>query len=338
MVAEKQKKHNITVEIVHAVSKETEPLQQFWNKFNNDWSWNHAAGLAYSLILSVFPLVIALIGLFGLFLGRLDPVAYNHLIRQIVAPLKVAPASQSIIEVALKQLTEQSGWLGTIGVVLAIFNGSRLFLFLEGCLDIIYQVRPRSVIAQNVMAVSMLLLFVVLIPMMVVASSVPAFAFLLLRQTLLSQLPGSELFFSLGGILSGLVAAYIFFQTIYIVVPNQKIGLHHTWLGSVVSAVLLEMYLVLFPLYASYFLRSFAATLGLLVLLIFFYYFAVILFLGAEINAFAQGVRETSYDLATMVHIMASHQQTTNEGRQKAPAIDHKHEQPEEFHALDEAG
>ncbi len=337
-MAAEQKKRSITAELMDTVSKDMRPLQQFWHKFNNDWSWNNAAGLAYNLILSVIPLLIALIGLFGLFLGGLSPVAYNRLTGVIIVTLSAAPASQSIVALALKQLTEQSGWLGAIGVALAIFNGSRLFLFLEGCFDIIYHVRPRTMIAQNVMAVSMVLLFVILIPVMVLASSVPAFVFSLLRQTLLGRLPGSELLFSLGGILSGLVVAYLFFQTIYIVVPNQKISLRHTWPGSVVSAVLLEIYLILFPLYASYFLEGFAATLGLLILLIFFYYFAVILFLGAEINAFAVGVRETPYDLVTMVYMMMRHLPTTNEGIQKAAAIDHQHEEPEKFCILDEAG
>lgn len=92
------------------------------------------------------------------------------------------------------------------------------------------------------------------------------------------------------------------------VVPNQKISFRESWLGAVVAAVLLEIYLVLFPLFVAHFLGIFAGTLGLLILLIFFYYFALILFLGAEVNAFvAQGVHETPQDLVTMVHTMTSH-------------------------------
>src|SRR2546423_12816325 len=64
-------KHQRISRILKTLDKKTKPFQEFWTKFNNDWSWNNAAGLAYNLILSIFPLVIALLALIGLFLGRL---------------------------------------------------------------------------------------------------------------------------------------------------------------------------------------------------------------------------------------------------------------------------
>jgi len=191
--------------------------------------------------------------------------------------------------------------------VLSIFNGSRLFLFLEGCFDIIYQVRPRSVILQNVVAIAMVLVFVVLIPIMVLVSSLPALAVAMLQHTPLGHLPGSGLLLSLSGIMGGLLVAYLLFQTIYLVVPHRRISFRKSWRGAVVAAVLLELYLVLFPLYVTYFLSGLAAAVGLLILLLFFYYFALIIFLGAEVNAFlAEGIHHMPYDLATMVHLMTS--------------------------------
>ena len=52
-----------------------------------------------------------------------------------------------------------------------------------------------------------------------------------------------DILFSLSGIAGGLLAGYILFQAIYIIVPNQKISFRNSWLGSVVAAVLLELYL-----------------------------------------------------------------------------------------------
>src|SRR6266516_4867289 len=93
--------------LVHSLDQRTKPLQAFWNKFNNDWSWNNAAGLAYNLLLSIFPLVIALLALLGLFLGGLDPAAYKDLTtRQIPHLFPAVTSSQSIIQPALKQLTK----------------------------------------------------------------------------------------------------------------------------------------------------------------------------------------------------------------------------------------
>ena len=95
-----------------------------------------------------------------------------------------------------------------------------------------------------------------------------------------------------------------------------------------VAAVLLELYLVLFPLYVTYFLGSFAGAVGLLILLLFFYYFALIIFLGAEVNVFlAEGIHKMPYDLATMVHLMTSYLATEANDMKEQAATDHREEE-----------
>src|SRR6202047_3600603 len=51
---------------------------------------------------------------------------------------------------------------------------------------------------------------------------------------------------------SGLQSPYdlvcrLLLEAIYIVVPNQRISFRHSWRGAVVAAVLLQLYLSLFP-------------------------------------------------------------------------------------------
>jgi membrane protein len=303
-----RKKHAVAAAL-HALEKGIRPLVAFWTKFTNDWSWNNAAGLAYNLILAVFPIVMTLLSLLGFFLSTLDPGAYQSTLDKITSVSASLAEAKPIVAAALQQVRKDAGLLGVVALVLALFNGSRLFIFMEGCLDIIYQVRPRGFLAQNLRSIVMLLLFVVLFPIAVVATAAPAFVFSLLQQTSFSQVPGSTLVFGLGGILGGVIAWYLLFQVIYLVVPNQMISFRESWLGAVVAAVLLELYLALFPLVVAHVLGIFAGTLGLLILLIFFYYFAVILFLGAEVNAYVKGIRETPHDLVTMVHVMTSHRE-----------------------------
>ena len=336
MVTKSQEKHTHTKQnnhrpVIPAIKKGIKTLGMFWIKFNNDWSWNNAAGLAYNLLLSMFPLAIALLAILGFFLGQLDPAAYNHVINQIEQIFPAATSSESIIKSALEHLAKNSGILAIFALVLAIFNGSRLFLFIEGSLDIIYHVRPRGIIAQNVVAIVMLLLFIVLIPLAIFASAVPAFIVSFLPQDPLSQIPVKGILLSISGIVGGLIAGYILFQAIYMIVPNQKISFRHSWPGAVVAAVLLELYLALFPLYVTFFLGSFAGALGLLILLIFFYYFAIILFLGAEVNAFFAGVRNTPYDLATLVHLVTSHLPTSEKDVKEQASATHKNEVPKEI-------
>src|SRR5215469_3956252 len=294
--------------VLGRAEKDVKPLRAFFTKFNNDWSMTVAAALAYNLQMAIVPIAIATLAILGLVIGTLNAQAFNQLENQIFNAIPGITSAHSVLNAALVQLRKSAGILGIIAVVFAIFNGSRLFILIESCFDIIYRLRPRAPLQQNFMAIGMLLLFIVLIPIMIVAAAGPAFVLSYLKATPLGQIPGIGIILSVGGILGGLIASWIFFQWIYIVVPNQRISWRHSWLGAVVAAVLLQIYLILFPLYATHFLTGYAGqALSLFILLIFFYYFAVILLLGAEVNAFfLEGLRESPGDLITLVHATAS--------------------------------
>jgi len=311
------KQHGATGAL-QAVQKDTRPLREFITKFNNDWSMNLSAALAYNLLMAIFPIALAILAILGLVLGSLSPTEYSKLQVQILHTLPVSTPPGTVNSIT-KQLANSSSILGIIAVVLALFNGSRLFILMEGIFGIIYHVRQRTVIKQNLMAFGMLLLFILLIPIMAFASALPAIV--------LSILPGSSLIAFLTGILGGLLASYILFQAIYIVVPNQHISFRNSWLGALVAAIALEIYLTLFPLYVQHFLSSGpAASLGTAIfLLIFFYYFAVILLIGAQVNAFfAEGIKATPVDLVSLVHITTSHLPKTEEDKEQQAAASHK--------------
>jgi len=317
--------HNRATGALRTVGKDVKPLQQFWTKFNNDWAMNLSGMLAYNLLMAMLPIAIALLSILGLILGRLDPTGYTNLVHNIQGILP-AQVSTDTIKSITNQLKNDAGFIGLIAILLAIWNGSRLFVNIEGCFGFIYHLRPRPFLQQNLVAVGMLLLFIVLIPVMVLASLGPAFVLSILKNTPLSQLPGSGFIFGLGGILGGLLAAWLLFEAIYIIVPNQKIIFRNSWLGALVAAVALELYLALFPLYTPLLTRGLVGPVGFaVILLVFFYYFAVILLLGAEVNAFfAEGIRATPSDLVTLVHSMTSHIPKSKEAQQEQAAPSHK--------------
>jgi membrane protein len=285
-------------EPVQTAVKNAKPLLDFWNKFNNDWSWNLSAALAYNLLMAMFPFCTAALAILGLVLGGLSPQQYNTLVNHFIEVFPSATSAQisAILNGASKALSKANGILWIITIGFAIYYGSRLFVLMENCFGIIYHKRPRTFIAQNITAMGMLILFIVLIPISIGAGALTVLA--------ISLLPGQ---FS-GGIvdviqfLAGYLAAYLLFQAIYIIIPNQKIRFRKSWLGAATAALLLQLYVVFFPLYIEHFLSGLAAAIGsVIILLIFFYYFSMILILGAEINAFfAEGVM-TTFDLVTIV-------------------------------------
>lgn len=290
---------NKTSGLIKDVQKDVKPVQAFLTKFNNDWVMNFSGMLAYNLLLSIFPIIVAIASIFGLILGT---SARTSIVTSIV---KVLPnrVSPDLVTNALIQLNKSSGILGILAIILAIFFGSRLFIVIEGCFSIIYHVRQRTLIRQNLMAFGMLLIFVLLIPIMIFASSIPTLAASLLKYTFIGQ---NGFVAGIAGILGGLIASFLLFEAIYFVIPNQRISFRHSWLGALVSAVALELFLTLFPLYIQYALNGYAGQVGFaIILLVFFYYFAVILLLGAEANAFfSEQVQPLPNDLATFVSTM----------------------------------
>src|SRR5438270_7711109 len=237
-----------TAEVIATVNKQVKPLAAFMTKFNNDWSLVLAGALAYSLLIAMFPIALALLSILGLALGALDPNAQNTLITHLQAIFPKVISSGDVIKTIINQLAKISGVLGVIAVILAIFSGSRLFLVIERCFNIIYRLHARKLLHQNIMAIGMVLIFIVLTPIMMLASSLPAFISFIIKNTPVNQVPGSGYLYSLLAILGSLLVAFILFQAIYMVVPNQHISFSKSWLGSLVAAVALQIYLTLFPL------------------------------------------------------------------------------------------
>ncbi len=320
-------------EPVQKVQQEAKPFQQFLQKFNNDGAMTFAGVLAYNLMLAMFPILIALLAILGFTLGQLNPGAVSNIQNQI-AGIFPSAAAGDIVKGALAQLNKSSGPLLIIAILTAIFGGSRLFVVIEQFLDLVYHVRPRTLVRQNLVAIGMLLLFVVLIPLMVAASSATAIVVSLSHVIpfLKDNATIATVLSIVGGIVGGILVGFILFLAIYIIMPNQKVSLRHSWRGALVASVLLEVYLFAFPFYASNFLKGYSGVIGGgIILLLFFYYFAVILLLGAEINAFfSENVKPLPNDIFTFVTTTAGR---VNQDRPDVEASDHMDARPTE-HAV----
>ncbi len=336
--APKRSEPQKTSEVKQVAEKDVKPVQKFWSKFNNDWVMTFAAGLAFNLITAIFPILIALIAIAGFIFGRFDPNFQQNLISHIQSIFPPPINQGNVLGPALTTLSKSVGFFAFIAVLVAIFGGSRLFVSLEGYFSIIYHTRQRTAIPQNIMALLMLLLFIILIPLMVFASSIPAIVQSILQATPLHQIPGYEFLFTAIGIVTGLIIAWILFLAIYIVVPNQHISFRNSWFGAAIAAVALSIYLYLFPFYVTHFLKNDTGQVGFaVILLFFFYYFAVILLLGAEFNAFfAEGIQATPEPLTTIVHQYTSHLPTSKKAIQEQAPPSHKDEEPKDIRSQSE--
>ena len=303
------------------VQKKISPLKAFVQKVGNDGVSIFAGTLAYSLLTAVGPLLIGLLGVlgWGYFLtGHTD----KQLSDLVSSRLSGVPASG--ISSVVHAIQTQAGTIGIIGVILSLIGGSGFFQSIDYVLSVIYRLKQRDFIHEWMMSLTMVLVLIPLIVVMTLATSVPQFA----NAVFANAIPGIVLWVL--SVASGVGAAFLLFLAIYKFVPNQDVPFKDIWRGALLAGALLEAYTLIFPFYASTFLKPtrFGAQLGFaLVVIAFFYYFAIILLLGAELNSWLLGERETQGNLPELLHRLQQHGQITIDSEDKG--VEHTHEDGE---------
>lgn len=297
---------NTASEALNTAKGGAKSFADFTKKFKNDWSHHLAQALAFSLITAMVPVAILLLAIVVNFIGSLDHNAEAQLINHLMKAFPSQFPSSQVLQSALNKLSSASGFLTFIAVVTALLFGSRLFTLMEVCFDSIYRLKPRTGLKKNGMAIVMLVIFVVLIPVLVLASSVPGLIFSFFQNAALD--PNPSFISRLGGIISSLLVSFLLFEAFYMFVPNRGERVDNflnsarkSWVGAAVAAVALQIMLLLFPLYIQFFTRGYTGQITLiLVMLAFFYLFAFIILLGAEVNAYyIEGIRPNATDLMT---------------------------------------
>src|SRR5205085_7778031 len=118
----------------------------------------------------------------------------------------------------------------------------------------------------------------------------------------------SNVIVRLASIAGSTILSLILFQAFYVLIPHRHVKLqtlgrhiHNSWRGALVATVVMQLGLQFFPLYVSSFLNGYVGQVGFVVITLgFFYLFALILLLGAEVNAFfAEGIHVPKSDLIT---------------------------------------
>ena len=287
-------------------------IKGFLAKFSNDWMMNLAAMLAYNILTTIFPIMLALLTILSFVLS------WNHqllasLQQSMVGALPAQLQHAVDIKAALVALSKNSGVLLIVSLVGLLWTGSNLFGVMDSTFDIIFRTKPRGFLQQKMMAVAMILIFVVLTPIMFGASTLINLvgtgtqAFIPVHNVVI------ELLFKGLSLLVAAAIAFVLFLAIYIVVPNLPLSFRHAWRGAAVAGVLLVIINLVFPTYVSLTMsgsKNYGSTIYIaLIFVAWCWLFAVVILLGAEANSYAMGMRASEGDLATMIHRERVHEE-----------------------------
>lgn len=288
----------------------TAPLIAFWTKINNDWIFNLAGLLAYNFLMTVFPILLVLLAAAGVIIGNLSPGTEQAFEEWIAAALP-GEIGQIIVHGLVATLTQSVSLLLLVGLVGAFIAGSRLFITLENCFGIVFRLRGRGAVRQNLMAVGMLLLYLLIVPIVFLGTLVPPLLTAIAPDH--GSGAGTRLLIVVMQPLLSVAITALAIGMVYIFVPNRPIHWstwREIWRGAVVAAALLLLYEAFFPWYREHFVHvDNYGSVGafVIVILLFFYYLSLILLLGAEINSWVAGQRQTAADLPGMLHAIQAH-------------------------------
>ncbi|HET7442461.1 MAG TPA: YihY/virulence factor BrkB family protein [Terriglobales bacterium] len=261
--------------------------KRVWQEIEHDNVINLGYELAYNFLLAIFPLLLFLVTLFGLFASEGSQLKQNlfFYFSQVLPPSAYDVVTKTINEVT----RNAGGGKLTFGLVFALYSASGGMTTMMSGLNTAYHVREsRSWIKTHAIAVAL----TVAISALVISAM-----FLVLMGGHLAPLIGSKLgmgpVFVVGWKVVQWIAALFFivfaFSLIYYFGPDLR-EQHWYWItpGSVVGVLLWIVASFGFRIYLHYF-NSYSKTYGslgaVIVLLLWFYITGLAFLVGGEVNA-----------------------------------------------------
>jgi uncharacterized BrkB/YihY/UPF0761 family membrane protein len=284
-------------------------LRGLWLKFDRDWGWNLARILAYACLQMLFAVLglqlIVLALLLRLSGERLEQNTVNQLTRLL--PDHITSAAVSSFERALQHAP---WWLLLAALPLALWEGSRFFVVLESALCVIFRRQQRTFLRQNRFAFAMLLAFAALVPVIVLsAAAAPRIVLISGHGYALAGFGG------FGGPLlpylavgAGFAANFVMLLVSYMFITPGRVAFRASWPGALLAAFLVELYVLIFPIYVRSVLHPdhFGTVAGfVLVILVFFFAYALFIVVGAEVAAWREGYRAAARDIPTTLALAA---------------------------------
>ena len=259
------------------------PPGRLWVKLGEDNAFSWAVIIAWNFLQSLFPIVLVMAALLGLFLGFVG--VGSKQVYGTVLSIIPDPNAQRQALAALNTFHQRSGIFFLIGFAGLIWSGSGLFRSMEQAFAVLYHTRQRPLVKGVLMSIGMVFLLTLFGGLMLVTTTLLG---------LVNQLPylptilaNATVAFVVQAAI-GVLAGFLLYLCIYYVVPNRRQSWGKVWAGALIAGVLFEAISLLFPLYlrltgAS---AAYGKTFGLLFLLmIYFYFLGIVTMVGAEVNS-----------------------------------------------------
>ncbi len=259
-------------------------MVELLRKANADNLTGLSGMVAYNLLLSVFPLALLALFIAGRVLDE------PELEQSVLADLRqlFPTATDDTLTSALERVRETSTGFGVVALVTSIYIGSTFWGALDTAFCRIYHLPCRSWLRQKRFALGML---VVVLLFMAATVLVPTVQSLLVSSAEdlplgLSEIPG---LLYVATLIAGLALLFGVLCVVYWTVPNERMSWRTVWPGALGATLAIGLVDYAFPAYLSNVstIAQFGTTfVFVLIVLLWFYALAMIILLGAVVNAY----------------------------------------------------
>jgi membrane protein len=235
-----------------------------------------AAGVAYYAILSIFPLLLGLIAVFGFFLPSVN--LQDELLKFVGNSL---PGATDILRQNIASIIELRGVMGVLSLVVFFWSASAMFDAVSLAINRAWDIRRyRPFFIRKASELGMALSTGILFLLSLGASAIIS----ILRGVF--DLPVAKLIIvDVGSRLVAFLLILAVFLLLYKLIPNTRTYWRYVWPGALLAAILFEIARTLFVFYLENFANYqliYGSIASIIVLLVWIYYSAFIMILGAE--------------------------------------------------------
>ena len=239
---------------------------------------HRAAAVAYFAFLSIFPLLLGLIAVFGFFLPSAN--LQDTLLKFVGDTI---PGAASILEENIPAIIELRGVMSVLGLVVFLWGASSMFSAISLAINRAWDISRyrRHFFIRKAGELGMVLGIGILFLLSVGTSAIIS----IVRQA--AGLPADLLIIGVGSWLAAFLLILAVFLLLYKFIPNTRTYWRDIWPGALLAAILFEIARALFVLYINNFANYqliYGSIASIIVLIVWIYYSAFIMILGAEFS------------------------------------------------------
>ena len=238
-----------------------------------------AAGVAYYSLLSMFPLLLGLIAVFGYFLPSVD---FQEELLEFVG--ENIPGATDILEENIMNIVNLRGSMGIISIVLLFWSASAMFSAINVAINRAWEVRRYRLpfLLRKTREIGMVfgigLLFLI---------SLGASGIISVLQRVSDIAAADMMIVQVGSRLVAFLLMFLVFLLLYKFIPGTRTHWRYVWPGALLAAFLFEISRTLFILYLVNLVNFelvYGSIASIILLLVWIYYSAFIMIMGAEFS------------------------------------------------------